>query len=137
MSSSVSHVITLGVVPLIPGSAGLSRAADAARTVGDHDCDDRPGHRGQQGNRRETARQFGARGFTVLAGARDEERGREAERVLRSGGAEARFVRLDVTDDASVRQAADWIEREHGRLDALVNAGIARGLYINDPTAWT
>ena len=47
--------------------------------------------------------------------------------MLRSGGAEARFVRLDVTDDASVRQAADWIEREHGRLDILVNnAGIAR-----------
>jgi NAD(P)-dependent dehydrogenase (short-subunit alcohol dehydrogenase family) len=77
---------------------------------------------------RETARQFGTRGFTVLIGARDEERGREAERVLRSGGAEARFVRLDVTDDASVRQAVDWIEREYGRLDILVNnAGIARG----------
>jgi NAD(P)-dependent dehydrogenase (short-subunit alcohol dehydrogenase family) len=77
---------------------------------------------------RETARQLGARGFTVLAGARDEERGREAERALRADGANARFVRLDVTDDASVRQAAGWIEREHGRLDILVNnAGIARG----------
>jgi NAD(P)-dependent dehydrogenase (short-subunit alcohol dehydrogenase family) len=77
---------------------------------------------------RETARQFGARGFTVLASARDEERGLEAERALRSDGADARFVRLDVTDDTSVREAADWIEREHGHLDILVNnAGIARG----------
>jgi NAD(P)-dependent dehydrogenase (short-subunit alcohol dehydrogenase family) len=76
----------------------------------------------------ETARQFGARGVTVLAGARDEERGQEAERALRADGADARFVRLDVTDDASVRQAAGWIEREYGRLDILVNnAGIARG----------
>jgi len=76
----------------------------------------------------ETARQFGVRGFTVLAGARDEERGQAAERALRADGADARFVRLDVTDDASVRQAAGWIEREHGRLDILVNnAGIARG----------
>ena len=76
----------------------------------------------------ETARQFGARRFTVLAGARDEERGLEAERELRAAGVEARFVRLDVTDDASVRRAADWIERAYGRLDILVNnAGIARG----------
>jgi NAD(P)-dependent dehydrogenase (short-subunit alcohol dehydrogenase family) len=76
----------------------------------------------------ETARQFGARGFTVLAGARDEERGQEAERALRADGADAWFVRLDVTDDASVRRVADWIEREYGRLDILVNnAGIARG----------
>jgi len=76
----------------------------------------------------ETAQQFGARGFTVLAGARDEERGREAERELRLAGVDARFVPLDVTDEASVRQAADWIGREYGRLDILVNnAGIARG----------
>jgi NAD(P)-dependent dehydrogenase (short-subunit alcohol dehydrogenase family) len=76
----------------------------------------------------ETARQFGARGFTVLAGARDEERGQEAERALRADATEATFVRLDVTDDASVRRAAGWIEREYGRLDILVNnAGIARG----------
>jgi NAD(P)-dependent dehydrogenase (short-subunit alcohol dehydrogenase family) len=76
----------------------------------------------------ETARQFGARGFTVLAGARDDDRGLAAERALRAGGAEARFVRLDVTDDASVRQAAGWIQREYGRLDILVNnAGMARG----------
>ena len=77
---------------------------------------------------RETARQFGARGFTVLAGARDPERGLEAERALRADGADVRFVPLDVTGDASVREAADWIEREYGRLDILVNnAGIAKG----------
>ena len=76
----------------------------------------------------ETARQFGARGFTVLAGARDEARGREAERVLRADGADATFVRLDVASDAFVRAAAAWIEREYGRLDILLNnAGIARG----------
>ena len=76
----------------------------------------------------ETARQFGACGFTVLAGARDEERGLAAERELRADGVDARFVSLDVTADASVREAADWIEREYGRLDILVNnAGIARG----------
>jgi NAD(P)-dependent dehydrogenase (short-subunit alcohol dehydrogenase family) len=58
----------------------------------------------------------------------EEERGLAAERELRAGGVDARFVSLDVTLDASVREAADWIEREYGRLDILVNnAGIARG----------
>ena len=76
----------------------------------------------------ETARQLGARGATVLAGARDEERGKEAERALQAARADARFVPLDVTDPGSIQRAADWIDREYGRLDILVNnAGIARG----------
>ena len=75
----------------------------------------------------ETARQLGARGITVLAGARDEARGLEAERALRDGGADARFVRLDVTDPKSAQEAADWVDHQYGRLDILVNnAGIAR-----------
>ena len=76
----------------------------------------------------ETARQLGARGVTVLAGARDEARGVAAEHALRDEGADARFVPLDVTDAKSAQQAADWIDREYGRLDILVNnAAIARG----------
>jgi NAD(P)-dependent dehydrogenase (short-subunit alcohol dehydrogenase family) len=75
----------------------------------------------------ETARQLGTRGVTVLAGARDEARGRQAERALRDAGADARFVRLDVTDPKSAQEAADWIDHQYGRLDILVNnAGIAR-----------
>jgi NAD(P)-dependent dehydrogenase (short-subunit alcohol dehydrogenase family) len=76
----------------------------------------------------ETARLLGARDMTVLVGARDEERGRQAERALRDGGADAHFVQLDVTDEKSVRQAAEWVEAEYGQLDVLINnAGIARG----------
>jgi NAD(P)-dependent dehydrogenase (short-subunit alcohol dehydrogenase family) len=90
----------------------------------------------------ETARQLGARGVTVLVGARDEARGIAAERALREGlqrgpgdgvpdvrdDADVRFVPLDVTDANSVREAAEWIEKEYGRLDILVNnAGIAVG----------
>jgi NAD(P)-dependent dehydrogenase (short-subunit alcohol dehydrogenase family) len=75
----------------------------------------------------ETARQLGARGVTVLAGARDGARGLQAERALRDAGAEARFVRLDVTDPKSAQEAADWVDHQYGRLDILVNnAGIAR-----------
>src|SRR5690349_14749343 len=75
----------------------------------------------------QTAKLLGAREITVLVGARDEERGRAAEKALREDGADARFVPLAVTDEASVREAAEWIDAEFGRLDILVNnAGIAR-----------
>ncbi|SCE69401.1 SDR family oxidoreductase [Micromonospora mirobrigensis] len=74
-----------------------------------------------------TARQLGALGMTVLVGARDTGRGREAERTLRAGGADARFVPLDVTDEASVAAAAKLVEQEYDHLDVLVNnAGIVR-----------
>jgi NAD(P)-dependent dehydrogenase (short-subunit alcohol dehydrogenase family) len=74
----------------------------------------------------ETARQLAALGMTVLIGARDDERGRAAENALRDGGADARFVQLDVTDAKSVQQAAEWVEAEYGLLDVLVNnAGTA------------
>jgi NAD(P)-dependent dehydrogenase (short-subunit alcohol dehydrogenase family) len=74
----------------------------------------------------ETARQLADLGMTVLAGARDEGRGRQAERALRDGGADAHFVQLNVTDAKSIQRAAEWIEAEYGRLDVLVNnAGTA------------
>ncbi len=74
----------------------------------------------------ETARQLGSQDMTVLVGARDADRGREAEKSLRDGGADAHFVQLEVTDAKSIQRAAEWIEAEYGRLDVLVNnAGTA------------
>jgi NAD(P)-dependent dehydrogenase (short-subunit alcohol dehydrogenase family) len=68
---------------------------------------------------KETARQLIAAGHTVYIGARDETRGRAAAEELG-----ARFVQLDVTDDASVAAAYAQLEAD-GRLDVLVNnAGI-------------
>jgi NAD(P)-dependent dehydrogenase (short-subunit alcohol dehydrogenase family) len=81
----------------------------------------------------ETARQLGSLDMTVLVGARDIERGREAEQALRGGGVDAHFVQLDVTDAKSIQQASEWIESEYGRLDVLVNnagtASVARRGY--------
>jgi len=70
---------------------------------------------------KETARLLVSAGHTVWLGARNEVRGRSAAKELG-----ARFVRLDVTDDASVAAALAQIEAEGG-LDVLVNnAGIAK-----------
>jgi len=86
----------------------------------------------------QTARLLGGRGMTVLAAARDAGRGREAERALRDGGADARFVQLDVTDETSVTSAAKVVEAEFGVLDILVNnAGIARGDGAGKPSQTT
>ena len=51
----------------------------------------------------EVARQLGRdHGMSVLIGARDESRGREAADQLQAQGIDARAIRLDVTDPASV-----------------------------------
>ncbi|MFE6685161.1 SDR family oxidoreductase [Streptomyces sp. NPDC057743] len=69
----------------------------------------------------ETARRLVAAGHTVYIGSRDAARGRQAAEKL---GSQARFVQLDVTDDASVAAAIQTIEADGG-LDVLVNnAGI-------------
>jgi NAD(P)-dependent dehydrogenase (short-subunit alcohol dehydrogenase family) len=76
----------------------------------------------------EIARQLGEdHRMTVVIGARDEARGREAAEKLKAEGIDARAVLLDVTDSKSVEAAARWIESEYGeRLDVLVNnAGVA------------
>ena len=67
----------------------------------------------------ETARRLVEAGHTVYVGARDADRGRAAaERIG------ARFLLIDVTDDASVQAAVKTVETDGG-LDVLVNnAGI-------------
>ena len=76
---------------------------------------------------KEIARQLGAQGLTVLVGARDLRRGEEAATELKASGANSHAIRLDVTDEASIAEAARRIEEEFGGLDVLVNnAAIAQ-----------
>lgn len=68
----------------------------------------------------ETARRLVELGHTVIIGARDAGRGREAAQRLG-----ARFVRIDVTDDGSVASAAADVREHEGKLNVLINnAGI-------------
>jgi NAD(P)-dependent dehydrogenase (short-subunit alcohol dehydrogenase family) len=79
----------------------------------------------------ETARQLTDAGYDVYVGARDAERGEKAAAEIG-----ARFVELDVTDDASVRAALAAIEAAEGRLDVLVNnAGVLIADPLDGPTA--
>jgi len=73
------------------------------------------------------ARELARAGHTVLLGARDPGRGAAAAAALAGPGLGVRFVRLDVTDPATIAAAAELIEAEYGRLDILINnAGISR-----------
>jgi NAD(P)-dependent dehydrogenase (short-subunit alcohol dehydrogenase family) len=79
----------------------------------------------------ETAKQLLELGHTVYIGARDVERGEKAAADLG-----ARFVHLDVTDDASVSGALATIGSAEGRLDVLVhNAGVLGDGTLDGPTA--
>ncbi|MET9555435.1 SDR family NAD(P)-dependent oxidoreductase [Streptomyces sp. NPDC006645] len=79
----------------------------------------------------ETAKQLLELGHVVYLGARDAERGEKAAATLG-----ARFVRLDVTDDASVNSALATIRSAEGRLDVLVNnAGILGNVPLDGPSA--
>ena len=84
----------------------------------------------------EVARQLAMTGATVVVGARDLERGREAVARLRDEGLGAEAVQLDVTDDASVDRAVASVRDRHGVLDVLVNnAGILPEATASAPEA--
>lgn len=70
---------------------------------------------------KEVVRQLAARGATVVLGSRDSERGEAAADELAAAGTQSIPMRLDVTDAGSVRDVADWLDAEYGRLDVLVN----------------
>jgi NAD(P)-dependent dehydrogenase (short-subunit alcohol dehydrogenase family) len=69
----------------------------------------------------ETARRLVAAGHTVYVGARSKDKAQQAADRLG-----ARPLLIDITDDESVRAAADEVARAHDALDVLVNnAGIS------------
>lgn len=73
----------------------------------------------------ETARQLGKEGVTIIAGARNPEKGRAAVEQLRKEGIDATFLQLDVDNNADIKNAFDFINNNYGKLDILVNnAGI-------------
>lgn len=71
-----------------------------------------------QGVGLQVAKELVANGITVLVGSRNFERGEAAAKEI---GVGAIAIQLDVTDRASITNAAVRIREEFGRLDLLVN----------------
>jgi NAD(P)-dependent dehydrogenase (short-subunit alcohol dehydrogenase family) len=85
---------------------------------------------------RGTAAQLAELGMTVLVGARDPLRGEEAAAALRAAGGDAHALTLDVTDPATVQEAAKQVEERFGHLDVLVNnAGITGSGHVSPADA--
>lgn len=73
----------------------------------------------------ETAKELAKKGYRVILTARNEERGQKAAEKLKAEGLEVEFLQLDLNDSGSIRQAVETLERNHDKLDVLVNnAGV-------------
>jgi NAD(P)-dependent dehydrogenase (short-subunit alcohol dehydrogenase family) len=73
----------------------------------------------------EISRQLANEGLRVILTSRDETRGQEALAELQKNGLDVLYHRLDVTDGESVAALLEFVEKESGRVDVLVNnAGV-------------
>ena len=69
----------------------------------------------------EVVRQLARDGFRAILGARDSAKGAAAAERLRAEGLEGEARQLDVSDPGSVAAFGAALERDHDRLDVLVN----------------
>lgn len=74
----------------------------------------------------EAAKQLAMKGHTVILTARDESKGQAAVEALeKSGMRHVLFQPLDVTSADSIARLREFIEKNYGKLDVLINnAGI-------------
>jgi NAD(P)-dependent dehydrogenase (short-subunit alcohol dehydrogenase family) len=87
----------------------------------------------------EMARQLGKAGVRVVLGARDPRKGEAAAAKLRGEGADAHFLKLDVTRPEDHATAAAYLKQNFDGLDILINnAGISvEGLGAGKPSETT
>jgi len=73
----------------------------------------------------EVCKQLAGRGFKVLLTARDQAKGKAACEQLQKQRLDVLFHQLDPTDARSIKDLAQYLEKEFGKLDVLVNnAGV-------------
>src|SRR6202030_4780796 len=78
---------------------------------------------------RATAVAFAGKGAKVVVSGRHDDKGQDLVAELRALGAEAEFVRADVTKEDEVRNLVDKTVTKFGRLDVAVNnAGVGAKL---------
>ncbi len=75
---------------------------------------------------KEIGRQLGLLGYTVVLTSRDRQAGVVAVKELMAVGCDAYATRLDVTNPEDIVNLVDYLEKNFGKLDVLVNnAGIS------------
>jgi NAD(P)-dependent dehydrogenase (short-subunit alcohol dehydrogenase family) len=80
---------------------------------------------GNRGIGLEICRQLAASGNKVILGSRDAAKGVTAARELAAAGLPVETRHLDVSSAKSISECMNWVRRDVGRLDVLVNnAGI-------------
>ena len=79
----------------------------------------------------ETVRQLAKAGLRVILASRNRDKGVQAALKLQAEGLAVEALQLDVTNAASIAEAAREVERKYGRLDVLVNNA---GVLIDDTT---
>jgi NAD(P)-dependent dehydrogenase (short-subunit alcohol dehydrogenase family) len=82
----------------------------------------------------ETARQLGQKGVTILAAARNKEKGVAAVDALKKEGIDAEFIQLDVDNEKDIQFAYSFINNKYGKLDILVNNA---GIQIESGNDWS
>ena len=76
---------------------------------------------GSSGIGRATAIRFARDGDTVVIADINESGGKAVIEEIESDGGKAIFGKVDVADDESVKDLVDFVERESGAPDVLVN----------------
>jgi carbonyl reductase 1 len=83
---------------------------------------------------KEISRMLGSvAGVKVVMGGRDSERGKEAAAELKAKNCDVVFHQLDLTDHSSIERTHEFLAKEFGRVDVIVNNA---ALCYNDPTLY-
>jgi NAD(P)-dependent dehydrogenase (short-subunit alcohol dehydrogenase family) len=86
---------------------------------------------GNRGLGFEASRQLAKKGYQVVLTSRDEAKGKAAAQKLQAEGLDVIFHALDVTNDESSQQLAEFLHEQFGKLDVLVNNA---AIYIDSQT---
>ena len=69
----------------------------------------------------ETAKGLSAKGFHVVISSRKKEEGLKAVQIIQKSGGSASFLFIDVSNQASIKKAAEEFGKEFDHLDVLIN----------------
>lgn len=83
---------------------------------------------GNRGIGYELVRQLAMDGFKVILTSRNSETGHKAVQKLKDSHLDVSFVVMDISSEASIRQAAATVNEQYERLDVLINNA---GIYLD------